>query len=174
MKPRFAVAALLVCLAVSTGCATTPPASVAARGRDVRAERLEAQLTAIASEAGSGESRMLAEAALRQARALAIEYGMTRPPQLHNVLVNIGLKERGLCWHWTEDLLARLGELPLAGYELHWATAYRGEVFREHNSVIVTARGEALETGLVLDPWRNSGELYWSLVSEDRYPWKAH
>jgi hypothetical protein len=117
---------------------------------------------------------LLAEAALRQSRALAIEYGMTHPPQLHNVLVNLGLKRRGLCWHWTEDLLDRLAALPLESYELHWGTAYRGRLFREHNTVVVTARGRAFETGVVLDPWRESGELYWGLVREDRYPWEPH
>ena len=67
-----------------------------------------------------------------------------------------------------------LEALPLENYPLHWAPASRGELFREHNSVVVTARGGALETGIVLDPWRESGELYWSLVSEDRYPWEPY
>jgi len=97
---------------------------------------------------------------------------MTRPPLLHNVLVNVGLRERGLCWHWTEDLLARLGDLPLDAYDLHWATAHRGEMFREHNSVVVTAKGGAFESGIVLDPWRDSGRLYFGPVQGDRYPWE--
>jgi hypothetical protein len=25
--------------------------------------------------------------------------------------------------------------------------------------------------GLVLDPWRNSGDLYWTKVGQDSYPW---
>ena len=39
--------------------------------------------------------------------------------------------------------------------------------------MIVSARGEPLEQGLVLDPWRYSGELYWSptLLDQD-YSWK--
>jgi hypothetical protein len=109
-----------------------------------------------------------------QSPSLAAEYRLAQPPILHNLLVNVHLKERGLCWHWTEDLLDRLGELPLPSYQLHWGIAHRGRLFREHNSVIVTARGRELATGIVLDAWRDSGELYWAHVGEDSYPWEPY
>jgi hypothetical protein len=61
--------------------------------------------------------------------------------------------------------------LDLKTYQLHWGVAYRGSELREHNSVVITARGEPFETGMVLDPWRNSGDLYWALIQTDTYPW---
>jgi len=97
---------------------------------------------------------------------------MSRPAVLHNLLVNTGLRERGLCWHWTQDLLAHLRSLPLPHYQLHWGIAHRGELFREHNSVVVTARGADFATGLVLDPWREAGELLWVAVADDSYAWE--
>jgi hypothetical protein len=68
--------------------------------------------------------------------------------------------------------MMQLQTLELQTYQLHWGVAYRGSELREHNSVVITAKGQAFEKGLVLDPWRNSGDLYWTLVGEDNYPWE--
>jgi hypothetical protein len=83
----------------------------------------------------------------------------------------MGFKDRGLCYHWTEDLLKRLRSLNLKTYRLYWAVAHRGSELREHNSVVITARGQAFEDGIILDPWRRSGDLYWAKVRADHYPW---
>jgi hypothetical protein len=118
------------------------------------------------------EARQVAETAVVYSGDLAEEYDLVRPAALHNVLVRIGLKDRGLCHHWTEDLIKRLQSLDLKTYQLHWGVAYRGSELREHNSVVITAKGEAFEQGMVLDPWRNSGDLHWALITTDTYPWK--
>ena len=39
---------------------------------------------------------------------LAQEYEITDLPLIHNTKVNAGLKPRGLCWHWAEDIQNRL------------------------------------------------------------------
>jgi len=118
------------------------------------------------------EAGQLAETAISYSYYLAEEYRLVRPAIFHNVLVRMGLKDRGLCYHWTEDLMKRLHQLELKNFQLHWAVAYRGSELREHNSVVVTASGQKFEEGIVLDPWRNSGELYWVRVQNDRYPWQ--
>jgi hypothetical protein len=118
------------------------------------------------------EARQVAETAITYSSALAEEYDLVRPAVLHNVFVRMGIKDRGLCYQWTEDLMQRLQRLGLTTYQLHWGVAYRGSELREHNSVVITARGEPFETGMVLDPWRNSGDLYWALIQRDKYPWK--
>ena len=118
------------------------------------------------------EARQIAETAIIYSGDLAEDYELVRPAILHNVFVRMGLKDRGLCYHWTEDLIKRLQSLDLKTYQFHWAVAYRGSELREHNSVVITARGEAFEKGMVLDPWRNSGDLYWVLITADTYPWK--
>jgi hypothetical protein len=51
--------------------------------------------------------------------------------------------------------------------------AYRGSELREHNCVVITAEGQDFFRGIVLDPWRNSGNLYWARVTADSYPWKV-
>jgi len=168
-------AALSLFAAVSVlyfGCAANEAGLDAEAKPNPPERRLAVDLASLAD--APDESQRLARAAIAHSQSLADEYRISRPPLLHNVLVNVGLKDRGLCWHWTEDLLAYLRELRFEHYDFHWATAYRGQLFREHNSVIVTARGSPLATGLVLDPWRHSGELYWVPVGEDTYPWEPH
>jgi hypothetical protein len=163
--------ALLCALALAIGCASGGDHS-AGPAPDGRAARLQLELGDLAGGADPTEANRLAEAALAESARLAAEYRMARPALFNNLLVNVGFKRRGLCWHWTEDLLAALGALRLTSYELHWGTAHRGRLFREHNSVIVTARGQSLASGIVLDPWRDSGALHWVAVSEDHYPWE--
>ena len=39
--------------------------------------------------------------------------------------------------------------------------------------MVVSANGDVMEQGLVLDPWRNGGDLFWAPVVEDtRYGWE--
>jgi hypothetical protein len=138
--------------------------------QEVRA--LQNDLAALNHYADIAEARQVAQTAVTYSHRLAEKYGLVRPAVLHNLLVRVGLKKRGLCYHWTEDLLKRLTALDLKTYQFHWGVAHRGSELREHNSVVITARRQAFDTGILLDPWRNSGDLYWSPVRTDRYPWK--
>ncbi len=133
---------------------------------------LQDDLVALNQQADLLEARQVAETAITYSKQLAEEYQLVRPAVLHNVLIRVGLKERGLCYHWTEDLLKRLQSLDLRTYQLHWGVAHRGSELREHNSVVITTRSQVFEKGMVLDPWRNSGDLYWALIKNDRYPWE--
>ena len=135
-------------------------------------ESLQIDLAALNHQSDLPEARRVAVTAVMYSIQLADQYRLVRPPILHNVLIRVGLKDRGLCYHWTEDLLKRLQSLELKYYRLHWGVAHRGSELREHNSVVITANGQAFDRGIVLDPWRNSGDLYWSSVKTDRYPWQ--
>lgn len=138
-----------------------------------RVELLQKQLSALTREIDENEANQLAEAALGYSMSLANNYRLTKPPIFHNVLVNLRLKNRGLCIHWTEDLLKELRDLDLNSFELHWGIAHPNRPLRlEHSSVVVTAKGQPFEEGIVLDAWRHSGELYWVLVKKDKYKWK--
>ena len=130
---------------------------------------LQNDLAVLDGHTNMAEARYVAETAIQYSHHLAIEYDLVRPATFHNVLVRIGLKDRGLCHHWTTDLMKQLERLNLQTYQLYWGVAHRGSELREHNSVVVAAKGHAFEKGIVLDPWRNSGDLYWGPVKEDRY-----
>jgi hypothetical protein len=136
-------------------------------------KRLEHELIGLNTTVDKTEARLLAETAVRESAVLAEEYQLVRPAVAHNLLVVLGVKDRGLCYHWTQDLMKRLQSLGLKSVALHWGVAYRGSELREHNCVVITATGQSFFKGIVLDPWRNSGNLYWARVSKDSYPWQA-
>jgi len=179
---RFAVAALLFLSFILLGCAGTNYASHGESAHGVspglpgyqgQVVSLEQALTALSPDIDKREAEQLAKTAISYSLELSAEYRMLRPPVLHNMLVNLGFKERGLCIHWTEDLLKRLQGLGLKSLDLHWGIANHDILLRlEHSSVVITARGQNFEEGLVLDSWRHSGELYWVLVRQDSYSWK--
>jgi hypothetical protein len=135
-------------------------------------KQLEHELIALSAKVDATEAQILAETAVRESAVLAEKYQLVRPALAHNLLVVLGIRERGLCYHWAQDLMKRLEALDLKSFQLHWGVAFRGSDLREHNCVVVTARCQDFDTGLVLDPWRKSGNLHWARVSEDRYPWK--
>jgi hypothetical protein len=54
--------------------------------------------------------------------------------------------------------------------DLHLTSSRRATLL-EHNGIVVTAKGQSFEDGIVLDPWRKGGRLAWAKVAEDRYPW---
>ena len=136
-------------------------------------KKLQQELVALSVTVDETEAQILAVSAVRESAVLAEEYQLVRPAVAHNLLVVLGIKDRGLCYQWTQDLMNRLEALDLKSLQLHWGVAYRGSELREHNCVVVTARGQRFVEGIVLDPWRNSGNLYWARVTEDSYPWKV-
>lgn len=117
------------------------------------------------------EAKSVAYDAVVYPLILANKWGMMYPPQYHNVLVNSGRRSRGLCYQWTEDMTTLMRKKNLRSFDLH-----HGMVFRhtkdEHNSLIISAKGDDLRKGIVLDPWRFSGKLYWAKVIDDKkHPW---
>ena len=138
-----------------------------------KVKQLEQVLLALGETVHKTEAMKVAETAVRESAVLAEEYQLVRPAIAHNLLVVMGLRDRGLCYHWTEDLMKRLQALDLKSLQLHWGVAYRGSELREHNCVVVTAKGQSFFKGILLDPWRNSGNLFWAQVSKDSYPWKV-
>ena len=139
-----------------------------------REQALTGHILALGPGVDPAEAAAVAQLALTYPLELASSYRLTKPPITHNMLVNIGLKPRGLCVHWTEDLLRKLAELELRTLDLYWGVAYPTSPFRlEHSTPVVTARGQAFEHGILLDAWRNSGELFFAPVSDDtRYAWQ--
>ncbi|HEY6167124.1 MAG TPA: hypothetical protein VI454_03730 [Verrucomicrobiae bacterium] len=140
--------------------------------RGVRAITLREQLLQLGPDVDRNEASRLADSAVEQAAELAHDYHPAQPAWFNNILVNFGLRDRGLCFHWTNDLFKRLHRLELRSLELHLAVSRRGES-AEHNAVVVTARGQPFHEGVVLDAWRNGGRLWWSRVADDpKHPWR--
>jgi hypothetical protein len=156
------LATVLFYLCLSS-CASRAP------GFDSQRE-LAAALQQLHHAVSAEEATLAAETAFTHSLTLARNYRTVRPALVQNVLVNAGLKQRGLCFHWAEDLSARLEALNLRTLEVHRGVA-RLETRREHSSVVLTARSQPFPEGIVLDAWRHSGRLYWNYVTADKYPW---
>ena len=141
----------------------------------------EAEIAALARAIAALSPSVSAEEAARAARVtyeetyrLALAYEITDPPLIHNSKVNAGLRSRGLCWHWAEDLQKRLSAENFATLDLHRAIANGdNRLIIDHSTLIVSAKGADMMDGIVLDPWRGAGVLFWSTVRDDpRYDWE--
>ena len=148
-------------------CSSAPPA----RSDDVA--RLAAQIQALGPEVDPDEAQRAARITYAYTAQLAQEYQITDPPLIHNAKVNKGLRPRGLCWHWAEDIERRLKQERFRTLTLHRAIANADNPFRiDHSTAIISRRGDSMYDGVVLDPWRYGGVLFWSPLREDtRYEW---
>ncbi|NOR55583.1 MAG: hypothetical protein GQ531_05190 [Sulfurovum sp.] len=119
------------------------------------------------------ESLTLSQDIFSQTTRLTKDFEVTSPPQYHNFLVNIGMKEKGLCYHWSDALYVHLKSKNYKGFEFHLLGANIGEYWKEHNVLVVVAKGQSWKEGVILDPWRDSGKLYFAKVTKDtKYAWK--
>ncbi|NRB00173.1 MAG: hypothetical protein HRU32_10180, partial [Rhodobacteraceae bacterium] len=148
------------------GCGTPP---IEDKGG---APELTRALIDLGPEVDPSEAARAADIAYAYTDVLAEEYEITTSPLVHNGLVNAGLKPRGLCWHWAEDMERRLNAEDFETLTLHRAIAEH-EWRIDHSTAIISARGDDFDQGLVIDPWRYGGVLYWgSVAQDDRYAWQ--
>jgi len=164
-RPLFAIVSLAI---VASFCGELP-AQLPTRDT-ARAHFLGDRIAALGARVRPDEAQRVAECAYTTAQRLRRNYGTVWPPSLNNILVNTGIRKRGLCFQWAEDLLEQLDALRVTTLDLHWAEAYAGN-WREHNVVVVTAKDRPIRDGILLDCWRHSGHLFWSAVAADDYPW---
>ena len=167
MRKYFWIATLLLWL---SGCTHRPSfGNEAAQTR-----RLSHLLTQSSRTVESAEAKKLAYTAIQYSKTLAKKYEVSTPPLVHNLLVNIGIKKRGLCYQWSDDLYARLQSLHLRTIALYPVGAYIGSYWREHNALVALPKESMdLKRGILLDAWRESGKLYAVPINSDpEYHWQ--
>lgn len=135
-----------------------------------KAEELANQLANLSRRVDPNEAKLLSECAYATVARLREEYRMFGTPIFNNFLVYHGWRKRGYCYQWTEDLLLALDKLKLKTLELHWADTYR-DTWRENNCLVVTAKGQSFNRGMILECWRHFGHLRWNLVPSDQDPY---
>jgi hypothetical protein len=129
-------------------------------------KKLRDALVALAPDVDPGEAELVSVTAHTASRSLAREYRVVVGPGVQNILINMGLRQRGYCGHYARDIGERLKELKLKTLVLHWGAAYAGTT-DESNCLVVTARNQAFEDGIVIDGWRNFGRLFWCALKKD-------
>ena len=171
MRP-LAVVFIILSAGVAPVIAEQEPSSSfeVAKNDFAKAQALATQLAALSLKVDPKEAKAVAECAHAAARRLRSQYHMFGTPIFNNFLVYHGFRKRGYCYQWTEDLLLALDALKLKTLELHWGEAYAG-TWRENNCLVITAKGQPFERGMILEAWRHFGHLRWNLVlsDEDRY-----
>lgn len=152
-------------------CATVVPDE--ARDTDTGIVELTRAFIALGPDVDPEEAARAARITYIYTAQLAREYEITDPPLVHNTKVNTGLRPRGLCYHWADDIQARLAQENFQTLELHRAIANADNAFRiEHSTTILGQRGDVWSQGIVLDPWRYGGVLYWGVAADDpSYDW---
>ena len=164
------LASILATLTVLTicGCTATPTVDQSA------IDGLALEIRKLGPEVDPTEAKRAARIAFTYSSQLAQEYQITDPPLVHNYKVNTGFRPRGLCVHWAEDIEKRLKQENFRTLTLHRAIAPPENPFRiDHSSTIISRRGDTLYDGIVLDPWRYGGVLYWSPTLDDKaYNWR--
>src|SRR5213080_1846881 len=138
-----------------------------ARATDERSIKdLAKALTALAHDVDPAEAQALSATAHTKARSLKKEYRVVLNPEFTVFLYNVGMRKRGWCGHWAQDIGAELKELKLKTLVLHWGEAYPNTT-SENNALVVTAQNQRFEDGIILDGWRRAGRLFWCQVKKD-------
>ncbi|WP_113913062.1 hypothetical protein [Roseovarius dicentrarchi] len=169
MSTRRAILLGAGAAALLAGCGGTP---VETSDRDVAG--LQAALLALGPDVDPAEAARAARMAYDVGDTLRREYQIVDGPLVHNTKVNIGLKPRGLCYHWARDIQTRMTHARYATLQFNRLVANADNPFRlEHSTAVVFARGDSWKNGIVLDPWRTGGFLHWDHVRNDtKYDWK--
>ena len=137
-----------------------------AKGDASNAEKLADELSSLSPRVNRDEAKLLADCAFVTVTKLRREYRMFGTPIFNNFLIYHGLRKRGYCYQWSEDLLIALDALRLKSLELHWGE-YDPNTWRENNCIVVTAKGQPFNRGIMLECWRHLGHLYYGPVASD-------
>ena len=135
--------------------------------------RLAAGIMALDPSIDPEEAQRAALIAIEYPKQLRVRYQVEDPPIIHNMKVNSGRKPRGLCWHWAVDMQRRIEQDNFRTLVTHRAIANaHTRLLIDHSTVIVSAVGDRFDEGMVLDPWRYGGTLYWAPTLQDaKYTW---
>ena len=119
------------------------------------------------------EAARAAQIAHDYALQLRAEYRVTDPAIIHNAKVINGFREKGLCNDWAQAMTTRLKQESFRTLDLHWVTSPPTAFRIIHHSALISAKGDPMDEGIILDPWRNSGVLFWAPVRKDtKYNWR--
>ena len=159
---------LLLLLFVVTGCSVKP-----VKVPESQVKALAFMLQGLDGNIKQEDALLLSRDLFRETAHLVKAFNLTSPPWFHNTLVNTGFRKKGLCYDWSDALYVHVVKQGYSEFDFHLGGANIGEYWREHNVLVVTAKGKPFDSGVVIDPWRDSGKLYFEKVKKDRqYSWK--
>ncbi len=139
---------------------------------DQKIQILANDILSLSKEIDKNEALKSSYDAITYSKHLANKFQVVGPALFHNTLINLNLKEKGFCYHYANELQLYLKRKKFKTFKFIRVVSNRGEYF-EHSSIILTRDDISFEDSIVLDAWRDSGELFWSKVKDDtRYKWE--
>ena len=162
---------LITILFLFTGCSIKYN-KVQVSHNNPNAIKLTNMLTSMDKSIDKNEAKDLAVFSLRYTKELANSYGLVLSPNFQNFLINIGLKKKGYCYNYADDLGNALVKRGYKSFDIYRMIHKQGTMF-EHNSVMITPH-YTTKKGVILDGWRNAGKLYFARLKDDKksYDWK--
>lgn len=126
---------------------------------------------AIQNEWIDAEADHLAKTVIATIYRLSHDYRILISPRIHNTAIKLGLRQKGYCYHYANDLRQALAERTWSSFSWTWVEGYAG-TRRESNAIALFRTGQSFETGIIIDPWRTGSKPYWRAVKGDRWPWQ--
>ena len=120
------------------------------------------------------EAKRLSKDIFYKSKLLVKEFDLVSPPLWHNFLVNIEVRKKGLCYNWSDSLFVYLKNKDYnKEAKFHLIGANIGDYWREHNALMITTDNLEFKNSIIIDPWRNSGELFFAPIKDDKdYEWE--
>jgi hypothetical protein len=139
---------------------------------------LTMRIKALSPAVSLDEAWRVTYCAVSTGREMAREWhvvpGASWVPGLQNLFILMGARKGGFCFQYSTELLVRLDALKLKTLEFHWAES-DPNTMDENNAIVVTARGQRFEQGVLLDSWRAQPYVTWTQVTKDpAYDWKEN
>lgn len=165
IQHKLRYATLMVIAAVPLSNCYPPPRDYpdTALVTERRATLLENLLLMLPKEqriqpAAQQEAQWIADTAYKAAAAISRLNDSNFPGWAGNYLVNAGLQDRGLCWHYQHDMYRELRRRPLTYFAIGCCGRDIG-TRREHNCVYVSPKVVGWPLAWVLDAWPWNGRL---------------
>lgn len=139
---------------------------------ETKIDLLAKEVETLSKRVDKEEAYSVAFNAVTYSLYLAKEYKVVEPALFHNLLVNLEIKERGLCYHYANDLLIYLKSKKYKSFDFIKIISNQDTYF-EHTSIAITTNHTSFKNSIVLDPWRDCGRLYFSKIKNDnKYKWE--
>jgi hypothetical protein len=116
------------------------------------------------------EADAIAKDVIETLYALSQKWRIGSSAIFSNMLINMGLREKGFCYHYVASLRRALMKRDWRQFDIRWGAAWEN-TYRENNALVITATGRPFEEGLAIDAWRTAGRPFWTSVKNDRFPW---
>ncbi len=162
---------ILSLLIVFNGCAIKYK-NVQSSYHDDSVQKLSREIASLSPTIDKKEALDIALFSTSYTKRLANSYHLVGFPKFQNFLINIGIKKKGYCYNYANDLASALLHRGYKTVSIYRA-AHKRFTYFEHNCVVITPK-ERNDIGVILDGWRHAGTLYFDYMKSDRkhYNWK--